>query len=352
MNDNYTREIEKIEVILNKNLPKIYSSEWKNAVFSSLPASISANYLSLLVNPCSELLALGGKRWRPILLVLVAKMILENSSTTIEEKINPYDFAPIVEFIHTASLIHDDIEDNADMRRGKPATYITHGVDTALNAATWLYFHSLSFVNELPISEALKSTVYSIVTTEIRRLHLGQAMDIAWHRENDFIPSESEYEAMVRLKTGTLACLSAKLGALSSFAPSQEIEDLGTIAADIGFGFQVLDDVLNLTHGNIGKKRGDDIVEGKKSLPVILHLKKNPSDRKKLVNYFLCAQKEGIESPAVEHSIALLESSNAINDAKKRAKKIIHAATQKIITQYPKGTSATQIENLFTKMLE
>ncbi|MGL4981575.1 MAG: polyprenyl synthetase family protein, partial [Treponemataceae bacterium] len=345
MNNDYTQELENIEAILNKNLSKSFLLHEEQSIFGNLYEGVSPANLSSLVNPCKDLLSLGGKRWRPLFLVLVAQMVDENSGIKANGKIDPYELTSIVEFIHTASLIHDDIEDNADTRRGQPATHITHGVDTAINAATWLYFHALSSINTLEISCDAKEKIYLLATTEIRRLHLGQAMDISWHRDSKFIPSKKEYEAMVCLKTGTLACLSAKLGALSSCADSCEIDKLGVIAADIGFGFQVLDDVLNLTTGNIGKKRGDDIVEGKKSLPVILHIEKNPTDAEKIAQYFLTAQHEGIESPAVESCIKILETSNAIEEAKNRAKDLICQATSTLVAHYPKGKSSQKIKD-------
>ena len=154
-------------------------------------------------------------------------------------------------------------------------------------------------------------------------MHLGQAMDIYWHRNPDVFPSEEEYSAMVRCKTGTLASLAAKLGILAGGASLDKVQRAGEIASKIGEGFQILDDVLNLTTGNPGKKRGDDIVEGKKSLPVILHIKSKPEDSSKISQYMKLAFKEGINSSAVEDCISLLENSGAIQTAKKSAFKLI-----------------------------
>ena len=140
-----------------------------------------------------------------------------------------------------------------------------------MNAASWLYFEAPVCINKLQVSDTLKLELYKTYTNELRRLHLGQAMDIFWHRNPEVFPAENEYLAMVKCKTGTLASLAAKMGCIAGGLSKAEAERFGGIAADIGIGFQIIDDVINLTTGNPGKKRGDDIVEGKKSLPVLIH---------------------------------------------------------------------------------
>ena len=168
----------------------------------------------------------------------------DGSSPALTEE-ETYSITPLVEFVHTASLIHDDIEDNADLRRGKPAAHITYGLDTALNAASWLYFEAPVCINKLQVSDTLKLELYKTYTNELRRLHLGQAMDIFWHRNPEVFPAENEYLAMVKCKTGTLASLAAKMGCIAGGLSKAEAERFGGIAADIGIGFQIIDDVIN-----------------------------------------------------------------------------------------------------------
>ena len=265
-----------------------------------------------------------------------------NSASTLSEA-QAYSLTPLVEFVHTASLIHDDIEDNADLRRGKPAAHITYGLDTALNAGSWLYFEAPVCINRLETSDAVKLEFYRTYTNELRRLHLGQAMDIFWHRNPDFFPAESEYLAMVKCKTGTLASLAAKLGCLAGGLDTKEAENFGGIAADIGIGFQIIDDVINLTTGNPGKKRGDDIVEGKKSLPVLIHSALCPDDKAKIAELMKKAAAEGIDSPAVEECIKLLESSGCIEKAAEQGRNLIQESCARF--------NSTQIQELFTSMI-
>ena len=327
MESPFSPYLKNIERALESALPADLNNLWKKNSFSILPEAVTEAHIENLALPCRTLIDFGGKRWRPLLVILCANLSREFSrqqdsrKNLSEEQI--YSLTPLVEFVHTASLIHDDIEDSAQMRRGKPAAHIVYGLDTALNAGSWLYFEASVCIDSLKADADFKSELYSLYTSELRRLHLGQAMDIYWHRNPDIFPSEEEYSAMVRCKTGTLASLAAKLGILAGGASLDKVQRAGEIASKIGEGFQILDDVLNLTTGNPGKKRGDDIVEGKKSLPVILHIKSKPEDSSKISQYMKLAFKEGINSSAVEDCISLLENSGAIQTAKKSAFKLI-----------------------------
>ena len=270
----------------------------------------------------------------------MAAEISNNPALTIDQT---YSITPLVEFVHTASLIHDDIEDSADLRRGKPAAHITYGLDTALNAGSWLYFEAPVCINNLDINDTKKLELYKVYTQELRRLHLGQAMDIFWHRNPDVFPVKDEYLAMVKCKTGTLASLAAKLGCIAGGLCPEEAEKYGGIAADIGIGFQIIDDVINLTSGNPGKKRGDDIVEGKKSLPVLIHSELKPEDKAKIAELMKTASKEGIDSAAVEECISLLKTSGCIQKAAALGKELIEKSCQNF--------NSAQITELFVSMI-
>lgn len=347
--DKYTQRLKKIEDVLTANLPESANKEWKEAVFSTLPEAVKQEHIAQLLKPCRELLLLGGKRMRPLLLVLAAEMLSDDSRKAAELA---YSLVPLIEFVHTASLIHDDIEDSADMRRGKPSAYITYGTDTAINAGTWLYFNAMTAINSTVVPAEIKLKLYETLTVELRRLHMGQAMDIYWHKNNKTVPTRAEYQAMVSLKTGTLTALAAKIGAIAAGAPDSEVEKIGSIATDIGIGFQVLDDVINLTKGNPGKKRGDDIVEGKKSLPVLIHLEKNPQDLPKLTNLFEQAKNEGAESSAIEAVIKLLEESGAIREASSFSRQTINQSCEILQTNYPGREATNLITDLFSAMIE
>ena len=347
MNIEYTRRLEKIEAVLEACLPKTADADWISGTFAAIPDAVRTMHIGPLLDPCRDLLLRGGKRWRPLLMVLACDLSGGGDRA--------YALTPIVEFSHTASLIHDDIEDCADERRGKPAIHLLYGEDTAINSASWLYFHAQSIIDQFPSSDALRLELYRTVSRELRRLHLGQAMDIRWHRDPALVPVRAEYEAMVTLKTGTLSRMAGELGMLAGGKDSGEAGAFGDLAAAIGVGFQVLDDVRNLTTGNPGKKRGDDIVEGKKSLPVILHLEKNPGDLQRFSGpsgLFTRARAEGIESPAVEEAIHLLTDSGAVDGARQYGSQLIERSCLTLRGRYPGHASTELIAGLFESMLE
>lgn len=359
MNNDFKLILESIEKALNTALPQSSSdtagqvagpageTDWTHASFGALPQGTASEYIDKLIEPNCALVSLGGKRWRPLLMMLcyrmAAKMASDKGASPALSEEQTYSITPLVEFVHTASLIHDDIEDNADLRRGKPAAHITYGLDTALNAGSWLYFEAPVCINRLEAPDSLKLELYKTYTNELRRLHLGQAMDIFWHRNPDFFPAQEEYLAMVKCKTGTLASLAAKLGCIAGGLSASDAENFGGIAADIGIGFQIIDDVINLTTGNPGKKRGDDVVEGKKSLPVLIFAAERPDEKQKVADFMKAAAAEGIDSPAVEQCISLLQASGCIEKAAQRGRKLIEESCSRF--------SVPQITELFTSMI-
>ncbi len=359
MNFDFTTHLQKIDAVLEHELPELYTDNWMDTSFSNLIHPVPSSLIDALVKPCRNLLLLGGKRWRPLFMILCTELALENNTDlnhNEKEKIleRAYKLTPLVEFVHTASLIHDDIEDSADMRRGKPSAHITYGIDIAINAASWLFFHASTCIsNDILWSEhddSVKLSLYESLMKELKRLHLGQAMDISWHKNNSVIPTVDEYLTMSSLKTGTLASLSARLGLIAGGEKKERIDQIAQHASQIGIAFQVFDDIKNLTTGNVGKKRGDDIVEGKKSLPVLLHLKHNSNDFEKLMECFSCAAKEGINSPSVEKAIGIIESSNAINKANQMATELIQSSCLKIRSLYQSSNTLDKIDFLFASL--
>lgn len=347
MSYNFETYLSKIEEELNKALPTNQSNDWNKNTFGTLSTAVNESHLKGLKDPTSSLINLGGKRWRPLLLILI-NQALDTTKNSLE---NAFMATPLVEFTHTASLIHDDIEDKSTERRGKPAAYLSYGLDTALNAGSWLYFQATECINRLNVSDSIKLQLYKCYMTEVRRLHLGQAMDIKWHNDPSYIPSEEEYLSMVRSKTGTLSSMAAKIGAIIANASEETISKVGIIAANIGAGFQILDDVINLTTGNPGKKRGDDLVEMKRSLPVIIFAKDNPEKITELLFYMQSSAKNGIEDPSVEKAILLMSETNAIQEAKKQGLKYIQTGLDEFSTLFGHDNEYNQmIAQLFNKM--
>lgn len=349
----------KIEEVISSYLPATASSEWADCTFGASGCSaiykyINNSHYAPLLEPTHSLVSLGGKRWRPLLLVLTAKNTARHlgldEGTSREVIDRAFALTPLVEFVHTASLIHDDIEDSSDSRRGQPAAYITYGMDTAINAGSWLYFQAPVCISKLKADDRTKLALYEAYAMELRRLHLGQAMDIAWHRNSSTVPSQEEYISMVRSKTGTLSSLAVRIGCLSAGAADDFAREAAALASAVGAGFQIIDDVINLTTGNPGKIRGDDIVEEKKSLPVILFAQENPSKMEELQKLFHQASEEGVKSPAVEKAIALLEQSGSIQKALEKGKSFINDSCLKMEKLF-NCQGASEITELFTSMI-
>ncbi|MCR5402147.1 MAG: polyprenyl synthetase family protein [Treponema sp.] len=355
MDDVFKNILWDIEAALTEALPDKTNENWQKDSFSELSRCVNDSHLKNLISPCRNLVDLGGKRWRPLLLVLCYRMAKEAGCTPVipEEKI--FSLTPLVEFVHTASLIHDDIEDSADTRRGKPACHIQYGLDVALNAGSWLYFQAAACLEKIDLPTDIKAYFYKLYTLLLRRLHLGQAMDILWHANTELFPTPSEYTQMVHLKTGTLSSLAVQLGLIAGGASFEEAAEAGKTAEYLGEGFQILDDVTNLTTGNPGKKRGDDIVEGKKSLPILMHVIERPKDSVKISYYFEKGNMEGPGSTAIEKCIELLNTSSSIQKAKEKGEKCIRDNISKLITfknLSEENESARLIKKLFIDMLE
>lgn len=265
---------------------------------------------------------------------------------------------PLVEFPHNASLIHDDIEDNSDERRGEPAIHIRYGTDTAINGGAFLYFLPLSCINPWDAPPERKNKVFNAWGLCMRRLHLGQSMDIQWHRNFSSLPALEEYELMCRLKTGSLARLAATLGVIAAedtvgAKEAPLIETLGDGAEQLGMGFQILDDVKNLTTGNPGKKRGDDVVEGKKSLPVLLYLHRYPDKRDAVSRCFSAARTGGVGVPEVEELIGTLSHAGALEEAAARGQGYISEA-RRVFSRIPEWgfKHSSQTEDLLPSLLD
>jgi octaprenyl-diphosphate synthase len=345
MDQQYTRRLEHIEAVLEHWLPENpgkgneADSHWTTEVFPGLfeqapgqtrPADkIDSQLLQALTAPSKDLLSRGGKRWRPLLMTLVCEALGGGDAAL--------PLVPLVEFCHNASLIHDDIEDNSDERRGKPAVHIIHGTDAAINSGSFLYFLPLACIDSWTADPHCKLKVYSLWGDYLRKLHLGQAMDIHWHRNLELIPPLEEYFTMCKLKTGCLARFAAELGAVvagmnNTDSISFPIEQLGIAAEKLGVGFQILDDVKNVSTGIPGKKRGDDIVEGKKSLPVLLFLHSavsgdtHPEKKEMVLRCFKAARSGGVGVPEVEELIQTLSAAGVLAEAETQAKALIASA--------------------------
>jgi octaprenyl-diphosphate synthase len=321
MDIEYNIQIKKIEAELEKWLPGFNdtgmasfqasstSSAWAQDVFPEDIKKIDDESLRVLLTPLKDMLSRGGKRWRPLLMTLVCESLGGGDASL--------PLAPLIEFSHNATLIHDDIEDDSEERRGKPAIHKIYGVDTAINSGSFFYFLALSCIEAYTGEN--KALIYKLWAKYMRGLHLGQAIDISWHRKVSFIPAIDEYFVMCGLKTGSLARLATEAGAYVAGAGADIAARFGDAAEKLGISFQILDDVKNLTTGVPGKLRGDDVVEGKKSLPVLLYLTRYPEKREMVYYCFHAAKINGTATPEVEELISALHAAGVLSEAEEKA---------------------------------
>jgi len=317
----YSIRLKKVEAELKKAFPPSVNRDWVRLVSGEESSSGNLGEYDAFLQPARELIDRGGKRWRPVVMLLSCEIAGDKDAAL--------PLVPLVEFPHNGSLIVDDIEDGAEWRRGGKSVHLIYGEDMAINAGNLLYYLPTFLIEKYKAPDSLKLKIFGYYSDNMRRLHLGQGFDILWHRNADIIPSPGEYEQMCRFKTGSLARMSAQIGSAAGGANAETVDLLGKVCEDMGVGFQIMDDVMNLTKGNPGKGRGDDIVEGKKSLPVIYHLEKRPEDKSVFAKLFASAGEKGFSgaSGEIEEVIALLEASGSIERARKRAESILREAS-------------------------
>ncbi|PKL28303.1 MAG: polyprenyl synthetase family protein [Spirochaetae bacterium HGW-Spirochaetae-2] len=320
-----------IEHELKRVLPESSDQTWIEWVLGSSAPPTDTVAIDQFSEPARDLIRRGGKRWRPLFMMLTAKMLGGDTALALAERL-----VSLVELPHNGSLIVDDIEDKSDWRRGGPAMHILYGEDFSINAGNFLYFLPTKTIDEAPLDDKVKLQIYQIYAKYMRRVHMGQGMDICWHHQHRTFPSVQEYELMCRLKTGCLAAMGCEIGAAVAVDDPQVIWRAGHIAETIGVGFQILDDVINLEKGNPGKKHGDDIVENKKSLPIIMYVEENPEQVEYLIGVFQQARKDGYDDSisSIEELLGNIQASGTLGKARNRAFALFEEALQEIDSLY------------------
>ncbi|KAI0002268.1 isoprenoid synthase domain-containing protein [Russula compacta] len=197
----------------------------------------------------------------------------------------------VIAMLHNASLLIDDIEDNSQLRRGRPVAHKIYGVPQTINSANYVYF--LAFQETLALkaqgdwSDNAQNRLYSgndmdqIVTTELLNLHYGQGLDLLW-RDSLLCPTEEEYIAMVNDKTGGLLRLAVKL--MMACASHNTDVDYVPLVNLIGVYFQIRDDYMNLQNDQYTTNKGfaEDLSEGKFSFPVVHGIHADTTNRRLL----------------------------------------------------------------------
>ena len=333
-------KLEAIEVELQRIIPGRITEGWAQHQSGHELNSISTGSWQRISDPARDLLNRGGKRWRPLFMLLCAEMYGDWHLAL--------PLTPMVEIAHNGSLIVDDIEDGAVQRRGEQAEHIKFGMDLALNAGNLMYFLPARVIDTAPFNDAQRLLLHRFYVEDLVRLHFGQGLDILWHRDHDNIPNAEQYREMCRLKTGGLSRLAARAAVIAGGGEEQTAERLGRIAEEFGACFQIIDDVKNLGPGVPGKDRGDDIIEGKKSLPIILYLNRHPEEKSRIRSFFETAGGEDEEAAwgAVKELLDLIAPSGCLEEAQGQAQELLRETQADLESIAPSCAARDQIIEL------
>jgi geranylgeranyl pyrophosphate synthase len=333
----------KIDRKIEEYLPRKISKEWMDEVFGRGDYSLKAIQKAIL-DPIWDFLDRGGKRWRPALFLLILEAFGKDSKKF-------FDFAIIPELAHNGSLIVDDVEDQGELRRGKPCLHRIFGVDIALNAGNFLYFLPIYIFekNKRKLEKEVYLKAIETYLEEMEKLHVGQGTDIFWHKGKQREISEKEYFQMCAFKTGCMSRLAAKLAAIFAKKEKDIVEKIGEFAQNIGIAFQIQDDVLDIELGEkerekFGKSFGNDIKEGKRSLPVIYALKK--LDRKRKEKLIKILDKHTADLEEIKEAIKLIKSCGGIEYSKKKAREIVKKGWQEVEKIFPKSEAKSKLKEL------
>ncbi len=224
-----------------------------------------------LYAPIKYTLGLGGKRIRPILVLMGCNLYNDDITCAIPQAI-------AIEFFHNFTLIHDDIMDNAPVRRGEPTVYKKWNGNTAILSGDTLFAMAYQYAQKTQAD--ILGDVLSVFSQTAVEVCEGQQLDLDFEVRDDV--AVGEYLEMIRLKTGVLLAASLKIGAIIGRAPKKDIENLYKMGEAIGMGFQLEDDFLD-TFGDekiFGKKTGGDIVSNKKTYLYLRALEKSDAATK------------------------------------------------------------------------
>jgi octaprenyl-diphosphate synthase len=264
----------------------------------------------------------GGKRLRPAMLLLSSKLAGNGNASAVQ-------LGAVVELIHAATLVHDDVIDTAQTRRGRPSTNIKWGNHTCVLAGDWLYMQAFQIAlreRNFLILDLLISLTQMMVEGELLQLERIGKIDI----------SEADCMELVDRKTARLFSVCARLGAIAAGADTHVQERLGEYAWNLGMAFQLVDDVLDFTarEKTLGKPVGGDLREGKVTLPLVYALERANSSERALVETIL--RERNYDSVPFARILELLEKHRGIERVRDRAQAFTEKA-RAIISEFPES---------------
>ncbi|MGC8871428.1 MAG: polyprenyl synthetase family protein [Caldimicrobium sp.] len=268
------------------------------------------------INQVSEyVLFSGGKRVRPLLCVLSAKAIDSEIPNSI------YETSLLFEYLHVATLLHDDVVDGAEFRRGRKAARNLWGNQATILVGDYLYAKALKMASSLKDPDIME-----IITETTLLMSEGEVLQLL-HLDDTELTEEDYYEVIYR-KTAVLMGCACKVGALFASKNSNFSQSLYHFGLNLGMAFQIIDDLLDYTSTETGKDLGKDFKEGKVTLPVILSLKEaDEIDKKEIL--FLLKTKE-IDKKDFQRICELLTKYQAFEKTLEKGKEFISKAKEEL----------------------
>lgn len=285
----------------------------------------------LVENIGHYLIDAGGKRLRPVLVLLAAKACDIDSQDHIA-------MAAVIEFIHTATLLHDDVVDMSTLRRGRPTANNQWSNPSSVLVGDFIYsraFQILVKLQNMQIMEIMADTTNKIAEGEVLQL-------INKHNPDS---SEENYMKVIREKTAILFQAAAECGALLANADSTQVTSLKAYGLHVGMAFQLVDDVLDYDGEAeaMGKNIGDDLAEGKPTLPLIYAMAHGSPEESALIEE--CLKAESVPQAKLEQVITLVKQSGALAYTQSLAEAEVAQALE-CLEQLPKSEYRDSLEAL------
>jgi octaprenyl-diphosphate synthase len=267
----------------------------------------------VLINQVAEhIIGGGGKRLRPLLHLVAARAAGYRGRDHIA-------LAAVIEFIHTATLLHDDVVDESDLRRGRKTANAVWGNAASVLVGDFLYSRSFQMMVELDRMRVMR--ILADTTNLIAEGEVLQLLNIGNPDTN-----ETAYLKVIERKTAVLFAAATRLGAVLAELPPEQEEALARYGLDLGFAFQIADDVLDYVSdaGTLGKNIGDDLAEGKPTLPLIHAIAQSaPAQAERLKR---AITSEGLA--ALPDVLAAIRDTGALDFARERARQYAHSARE------------------------
>ena len=289
-----------------------------------------------LYDAAGHLIVNGGKRLRPYMVIRSCQILGGKSSTAMIA-------ASAVEMVHNFTLVHDDIMDNDEMRHGVPTVHKKFGMPIAILAGDVLFSKAFQIISESKLSPNATTHLISRLAKACVDVCEGQLLDIKMADEKR-IPTEREYITMIGKKTAALFDVSCAMGAICATNKPKDISNLSAFGRNLGIAFQITDDLIGVM-GNpkVTKKPvGNDLREGKKSLPILMAIKLAKGNEKKIILKAFGNSK--ISKSDLNKAVEIIRSLGIEEKVRNQALKYAEKS-EKSLTKY-KGTAKVELTAL------